>query len=98
MRPFSKEEMEALKPLEPRMRQARFDYLTSLYSEQKETVRNIYTAAGGTRSIMWDCGQCWLAVMKDIGEQYFKQLEEAEKEPEVKPAPKKKAPAKKAAK
>lgn len=96
MRPFSKEEMEALKPLEPRMRQARFDYLTSLYSEQKETVRSIYTAAGGTRSIMWDCGQCWLAVMKEIGEQYFKQLEEMTKEPEPKPAPKKKAPAKKA--
>ena len=90
MRPFSKEEMEALKPLEPRMRQAQFDYLTSLYSEQKETVRTIYSAAGGTRSIMWDCGQCWLAVMKDVGEQYFRQLAEADKPKPKKAAAKKK--------
>lgn len=96
MRPFSKEEMEALKPLESRMRQAKFDYLTSLYSEQKETVRRIYSAAGGTRSIMWDCGACWLAVVKEMGEQYFRQLDETPKEPAKKAAPKKKAPAKKA--
>ena len=86
MRPFSKEEMEALKPLEPRMRQAKFDYLTSLYSEQKETVRRIYSAAGGTRSIMWDCGACWLAVVKEMGEQYFRQLDETPKKASAKKA------------
>lgn len=75
MRPFTKEEMARLQAIEPRMRQARFDYLSSLYTEQKELVADIYKAAGGQRQIVWGCGNCWLAVVKELGEQYFNQLE-----------------------
>lgn len=89
MRPFTKEEMARLQAIEPRMRQARFDYLSSLYTEQKELVADIYKAAGGQRQISWGCGNCWLAVVKEIGEQYFSQREAEAKNAAKKSAQKK---------
>lgn len=98
MKPFTKEQMALLEGVEPRMRQAQSDYLTSLFHDQKVLVEEIYRAAGGTRGIVWGCGSCWLAIMKEIAEQYFKQREEEAAKAVEKPkttAPKKKATTKK---
>lgn len=95
MNPFTKEQMERLAPIEDILGKAQNDYYSALFHDQKTLVQEVYQAAGGERSISWGCGRCWLAVLKDMGDQYFRQKAEAEKKAAEKP---KKAPAKKTAK
>lgn len=98
MKPFTEEQMALLKTIEPRLQQAQHDYLTSLFEDQKRMVEEIYKANGGEKGIVWGCGRCWLAVCKEMGEQYLKQLAEAPKTEEKQPAKAKAAPKKKPAK
>lgn len=72
--------MALLEHLEPRMQQAQNEYLSSLYHDDKLLVQEIYNANSGTHPINFGCGRCWLAVMKDLGNQYFKQKAEMEAE------------------